>query len=285
MKIRRSFKVLKNLYRYRICSAYFCKKKMKKLFTIILIFSLTTAHACIEDWGKTGHRVTAEIATQYLNRKAKREIKKLLNGQSLATVSTFADNIKSDPAYRYLSPTHYVNIPFDKTYDTHPKNEKGDIIQAIDDAIIVLQSDTASREEKAFHLKMLVHYIGDLHQPLHTGLKEDKGGNDFQLRWFRNGTNLHSVWDSKMIDSYGMSYSELAMNMVPLSRKRYKIMTSGSHRDWLRDSREQVKDIYAHVEEGDKLGYAYMYKYTETMKNQLQKGGVRLAALLNDLLG
>ncbi|MGB5982767.1 MAG: S1/P1 nuclease [Nonlabens sp.] len=258
---------------------------MKKLFVIILLFSMVSVHATVDDWGKTGHRATAEIASQYLNKKARKAIKKLLDGQSLATVSTFADDIKSDSKYRYLSPTHYVNIPFDKTYDSHPKNEKGDIIQAIDDAINILQSDKASKEEKVFHLKMLVHYIGDLHQPLHTGLKEDKGGNDFQVRWFRDGTNLHSVWDSKIIDSYGMSYSELAVNMVPLSRKQYKKMSSGSHRDWLKDSREQVKDIYANVEEGDKLGYAYMYKYTETMKSQLQKGGVRLAALLNDLLG
>ncbi|WP_317043459.1 S1/P1 nuclease [Nonlabens spongiae] len=211
-----------------------------KLFIQALI-AFTISYSCVaEDWGKTGHRTTAAIATQHLTKKVKRNISKLLDGASLATVSTFADEIKSDSKYRSLGPTHYVNIPFEKTYDSHPKSEKGDIIVAIDKAIAILKSKTTSNEEKAFQLKMLVHYIGDLHQPLHVGLKVDKGGNDFQVRWFNKGTNLHSVWDTKMIESYGMSYSELAVNMVPLSRKRYKQIAAGTHRDWLKDSREQV---------------------------------------------
>ncbi|GAK93483.1 endonuclease [Nonlabens ulvanivorans] len=132
---------------------------------------------------------------------------------------------------------------------------------------------------------MLVHFIGDLHQPLHTGISEDKGGNDFQVRWYRDGTNLHRVWDSQMIESYGMSYSELAMNMPQLSKKERKTIASGTHRDWLEDSRIVVKDIYANTSVGEKLGYRYMYDYFDVLKGQLQKGGVRLAALLNEVLG
>ncbi len=257
-------------------------KKMKLSLQALIVFTFSFTSVA-EDWGKTGHRTTAAIATQHLTKKAKRNISRLLDGASLATVSTFADEIKSDSKYKSLGPTHYVNIPFDKTYDSHPKSEKGDIITAIDKAISILKSKTAGKEEKAFQLKLLVHYIGDLHQPLHVGLKEDKGGNDFQVRWFNKGTNLHSVWDTKMIESYGMSYSELAGNMVPLSRKRHKQIAAGTHRDWLTESREQVKAIYENVEKGDKLGYRYMYDYTDLMKEQLQKGGVRLAALLNDV--
>lgn len=256
-----------------------------KLFLQALIFLTFSLNCVAEDWGQTGHRTTAAISSQHLSKKAQRKINKLLDGASLATVSTFADEIKSDSKYRSLGPTHYVNIPFDETYDSHPKSEKGDIIVAIDKAISILESKTASKEEKAFQLKLLVHYIGDLHQPLHVGLKEDKGGNDFQVRWFNKGTNLHSVWDTKMIESYGMSYSELAGNVVPLSRKHYKELTAGTHRDWLADSRVQVKAIYENVEKGDKLGYRYMYDYTDVMKEQLQKGGVRLATLLNEIFG
>ena len=257
---------------------------MRIIFTYLFIFLFTTG-AFAYDWGKTGHRATGAVAEKYLSKKAKKAINKILDGESLALVSTYADDIKSDKAYRSYGPWHYVNVPFDKTYDTHTKNEKGDVIQGIDNCIAVLKSETATKEEKAFHLKLLVHLIGDLHQPLHTGIGEDKGGNDFQVRWYNDGTNLHRVWDSQMIESYGMSYSELADNMPSLSKEQHKVMASGTHREWMADSRILVKDIYANTEKGEKLGYRYMYDYFSTLKGQLQKGGVRLAALLNEILG
>ncbi|GAK89040.1 endonuclease [Nonlabens ulvanivorans] len=256
---------------------------MRFIITFLVFLVAFTAQA--DDWGKTGHRATGAIAEQYLNKKARKAIAQLLDGESLALVSTYADDIKSDTLYRAYGPQHYVNIPFDQTYDTHPHSEKGDIIQAIDHCIATLKSDTATKEEKAFQLRLLVHFIGDLHQPLHTGISEDKGGNDFQVRWYRDGTNLHRVWDSQMIESYGMSYSELAMNMPQLSKKERKTIANGTHRDWLEDSRIVVKDIYANTTVGQKLGYRYMYDYFDVLKGQLQKGGVRLAALLNEVLG
>ncbi|GAL76805.1 endonuclease [Nonlabens ulvanivorans] len=256
---------------------------MRFIITFLVFLVAFTAQA--DDWGKTGHRATGAIAEQYLNKKARKAIAQLLDGESLALVSTYADDIKSDTLYRAYGPQHYVNVPFDKTYDTHPHSEKGDIIQAIDHCIATLKSDTATKEEKAFQLRLLVHFIGDLHQPLHTGISEDKGGNDFQVRWYRDGTNLHRVWDTQMIESYGMSYSELAMNMPQLSKKERKTIASGTHRDWLEDSRIVVKDIYANTTVGQKLGYRYMYDYFDVLKGQLQKGGVRLAALLNEVLG
>lgn len=256
---------------------------MRFIITFLVFLVAFTAQA--DDWGKTGHRATGAIAEQYLNKKARKAIAQLLDGESLALVSTYADDIKSDTLYRAYGPQHYVNVPFDKTYDTHPHSEKGDIIHAIDHCIATLKSDTATKEEKAFQLRLLVHFIGDLHQPLHTGISEDKGGNDFQVRWYRDGTNLHRVWDTQMIESYGMSYSELAMNMPQLSKKERKAMASGTHRDWLEDSRIVVKDIYANTTVGQKLGYRYMYDYFDVLKGQLQKGGVRLAALLNEVLG
>ncbi len=237
------------------------------------------------DWGQTGHRTTGAIAQKYLSNKARKAIDNLLDGESLAFVSTYADEIKSDNAYRSYGPWHYVNVPFDKTYDTHPHSEKGDVIQGIDTCIVVLKSKTASKQEKAFHLRLLVHLVGDLHQPMHTGISEDKGGNDFQVRWYNDGTNLHSVWDTRMIESYGMSYTELASNMPQITKKQRKKIGSGTHRDWMEDSRNVVKQIYATTEKGDKLGYRYMYDNFSTVRSQLQKGGIRLAALLNEVLG
>lgn len=256
---------------------------MKTIVTLLVL--CITFNASAYDWGQTGHRTTGAIAEKHLSKKARKAIQELLDGESLSFVSTFGDEIKSYPEYREYGPQHYVNIPFDATYDTHPKSERGDVIAAIDTCIAVLQSKTATKEEKAFQLRMLVHFVGDLHQPLHTGIEDDKGGNDFQVRWFKDGTNLHSVWDTKLIEHYGMSYTELADNMPELSKKEYAAMAAGTHRDWLADSRIVVKEIYAKTTVGEDLSYRYFADFKETLFTQLQKGGVRLAALLNEILG
>jgi hypothetical protein len=237
------------------------------------------------DWGKTGHRVTGEIAEKYLSKKAKKELSKLLDGFSLAFVSNYGDEIKSDSKYRKYSPWHYVNFPFDSTYETHPKSDKGDLIVAINTCIEVLKNENSSKEDKVFHLKMLVHFMGDLHQPMHVGLAEDRGGNDFQVRWFNQGTNLHSVWDTKMIESYGMSYSEMAANEKSLSKQQVSEIQRGTILDWMYESRALCKDIYKGAEIGEKLSYKYSYDYMNTVRTQLQKSGIRLASILNDIFG
>jgi len=236
-----------------------------------------------EDWGRTGHRVTGEIAEKYLSKKAKRKIDALLKGESLAFVSTYADEIKSDTIYRPYGPWHYVNFPFGARYETHPKNDRGDIITAINKCVDILKDNTSNDESKAFHLRLLVHFIGDLHQPLHIGMAKDRGGNDFQVRWFDDGTNLHSVWDTKMIESYNMSYSELAANEDRLSDAQLKAIKKGSTTDWMYESRALCEKVYQNTKVGEKLGYRYMYEYLNIVRFQLQKGGIRLATLLNDI--
>jgi len=249
-------------------------------FTLFLsVFNLQAS----EDWGAVGHRTTGEIAEKHLTRKAKKAIDKLLNGQSLAFVSTYGDEIKSDELYRPYGPWHYVNFPFGTTYDESLKSEKGDLVAAIEACVEVLKNENASQADKVFHLKMLVHFIGDLHQPLHVGISEDRGGNKFQVKWFGGGTNLHSVWDTKIIESYNMSYSELASNTNRLSKGDQQAIESGNLLDWVADSRTLCESIYANTESGEKLGYKYMYDYVNVVRNQLQKGGIRLAVVLNDI--
>lgn len=247
----------------------------------VIVFS---GHSAEEDWGKTGHRAVGEIAEDHLTNKAKKAIEDLLNGHGLAYVANYADDIKSDPDYREYSPWHYVNIaPDQPEYNKTLASEEGDLVQAINKCIEVLKSKKASREQKQFYLKMLVHFIGDLHQPLHVGHASDKGGNDIQLQWFNHGTNLHRLWDSEMIDFYQMSYTELAENADVLSKSQVKNIQKGDLLDWVYESRELAEDIYGSVETGDHIGYKYMYEYMPTLLKQLQKGGIRLAEVLNEI--
>ncbi|PKP24931.1 MAG: S1/P1 Nuclease [Bacteroidetes bacterium HGW-Bacteroidetes-2] len=257
---------------------------MKKLHILLICFAISQyTFSASEDWGQTGHRVTAEVATKYLTNKAKKEINKLLNSMPLAVASTFADEIKSDPRYKKYTTWHYVNIPFDKTYEEIKKNKNGDILTGIEKCMSILKNKNASNEDKIFYLKMLVHFIGDLHQPMHLGLEEDKGGNDFQVRWFNEGTNLHRVWDSQMIESYAMTYTELSNALPKISKNEIQSLQEGSVLDWVKENRILTKKVYASTENGENLGYRYMYDHFNTVKLQLQKGGIRLAKILNEI--
>ena len=144
----------------------------KLLVILILIFN--TSLYGNDTWGKNGHRVIGEIATQNLTRQTLKVVNEILDGQSLALVSTWADEMKSNSEFDKYSPWHYVNIPLDKEYNQIEKNPKGDIIQSINKCIEVLEDKNSLKVDKSFHLKYLVHLVGDVHQPLHTGRYEDK---------------------------------------------------------------------------------------------------------------
>ncbi len=251
----------------------------KTLFLFLLIPMLGFTNY----WGKTGHRVTGHIAENHLTGKAKRALKDLLDGHSLAFVSTFADEIKADRTYSKFSAWHYVNYPLNMRYEDSVKSKFGDLITAIEECSSIVKDKNSSREDRVFYLKMLVHLIGDLHQPMHASRAEDKGGNDIQLQWFGEGTNLHRVWDKNLILSYGMTYTELANELNQVSRKERKKIQEGTIYDWVDESHTLCGELYESVKVGEKLGYQYGYKYNDVLFKQLQRGGLRLAKVLNDL--
>lgn len=255
---------------------------MRKAFLLLLLVPCLSFGNLL--WGKKGHRVTGHIAEKHLSRKAKKAIKELLDGHSLAFVSTYADEIKSDRSYSKYTPWHYVNYPLDATYNSSEKSEFGDIVQAIDHCVMVLKDEDASKEDKIFYLKMLVHFVGDLHQPLHAGRGEDRGGNDIQVQWFNDGTNLHRLWDTNLLESYGMSFYELGdeLNRSTTKKERKQLM-DGNVIGWVEESHVLAKDIYNSAQKGEKLRYEYSYNWNPILFEQLKKGGFRLAKVLNDI--
>ncbi len=256
-----------------------------KYLLIVLCFLTTFQVFSKDDWGKTGHRAVAEIANQYLSEKAKANIKLLLHGQSLAAASTYADEIKSDEQFDEFKSWHYANVPFDKTYLEADKNEDGDIVIGIQYCINVLKDSASDEDDKTFYLKMLIHLMGDMHQPLHFGLKEDLGANRFYVNWFGDNSNFHRVWDSEMIDSYGMSYSEMAINKTVLSPDEIQSYAKGKLIDWVEDTRQLTKKVYDSAEHRENLGYRYMYDWHDTLNLQIHKAGIRLAKVLNGIFG
>lgn len=255
-------------------------------FLFLFLFCYTTLTYGNAIWGKTGHRVTGYIAEKHLSKKAKKAIDALLDGQSLAFASTYADEIKSDRTYKSFSAWHYVNYPLGITYNQAEKSKYGDIVMAIDSCKSVLTNAKSSRADKVFYLKLLIHFIGDLHQPLHAGRAQDKGGNTLQVQWFKQGTNLHKLWDTNLIESYGMSAFELAQELDrSTSKKQRKALQEGGVLDWLEESHKQAEVIYKSAQVGEKLWYPYSYQYNPLLFSSLKKGGFRLAAILNQIFG
>lgn len=253
---------------------------MKNIVILLsLLIGFNTALA-FPSWGKTGHRAVGAIAQKHLSRKALKKVTKLLNGQSLAYVSIYADEIRSNPKYNDFAPWHYVNFDSGKKYGETPVNPKGDLIQGIKSCILKIRDTNTSKEDKQFYLKFLVHLIGDLHQPLHTGNAEDKGGNTIKVDWFKEHSNLHRVWDSNMINSYKMSYSELSKNTKQKTTADITKIKSGTLLDWVHESKALATKVYASATLDDKLSYTYMYHNFPIAEKQLQKAGIRLAHVL-----
>jgi hypothetical protein len=257
--------------------------KIKLLLLIPFLFFMKSSSDEAVFWGKNGHRATGKIAEKHLTRKAKRSIDKILKGQSLAFVATYADEIKSDKKYNKYYSWHYINMDLDQTYEQAEKNPKGDLVTGINTCIEILNDKNSSDDEKNFHLKMLVHFMGDLHQPMHIGRKEDKGGNSIQVEWFGKGSNLHRVWDTNMIDDWEMSYIELADNADDLSKIQIETIEKGTLIDWVNEVHVVTNEVYNSVEKGENLRYKYSYNHFGTVRTQLQKGGIRLAKVLNDI--
>lgn len=234
-------------------------------------------------WGATGHRVTGEIATQHLSKKAKKNLKKIMGEESLALASTWMDEIKSAPNTRHLNPWHYVSIPDGGTYEDSEKNPDGDVIWAIETIIDSIKNNALDIEVERDLVRMLVHLIGDIHQPLHVGRADDKGGNAVRVKWFGNASNLHRVWDSEMINGYKMSYTELSANLPAPSKEELKQWRNTGPREWAVESMSYREGIYNYP--GENLGYRYQYNHFETVKLRLVQAGIRIADILNEIYG
>ncbi len=250
-------------------------------FFILFLFGATSS---LWAWGQTGHRAVGQVAENHLTKKAKKNIKKLLGSEGLALVSTWMDEIKSDSTYDYANQWHWVTIPDGQTYAESEKNPKGDVVEAIERMKVILKSDTASDEHKVRALKFLVHLVGDIHQPLHVGRGDDRGGNSLKVKWFRSSSNLHRVWDSEMIDDKQLSYSELALAVDNATESEIKNWQQGSAADWAHEAMTYREQIY-NTKNPDYMSYEYMYLNWDLLQNQIEKGGIRLAGILNEIFG
>ena len=263
--------------------AYLPALNNSNMKTLVLILALTINTIAAFGWGQTGHRVTGWIADKYLDKKAKKELERILSGQSLAMASTWMDEIRSDSSFDYTSDWHWVTIQDGETYEASSKNKKGDVIQTLERLIKELKSKQLTANQEAEHIKMLIHLIGDIHQPLHVGGGNDRGGNDVKVMWFRVDSNLHRVWDTDMIDDTQLSYTEFAQSLESPDETTLKQWQKTTVRDWAKESMSYRKQVYD--TRNGKLGYEYSYYHLHIVRLRLLQAGVRLASVLNEIYG
>ena len=263
-------------------------KPVNKIFVLLLFFFALPFYSLA--WGVLGHRIVGQIADSYLTAKARAEIKKILGDESIAISANWADFVKSDSTYDYLSPWHYINfekgLSKDEVKAYLQKDTATDIYTKINTVVKQLKSKGLSLDQKRFYLKLLIHFVGDAHQPLHASGKETAGGNRVRVQWFNNPSNLHAVWDEALVNFQQLSYTEYAAAINHATLKQRQAWQKSSVSDWLTESYLISETLYPEITEKDqKLSYAYNFRHIKTLNEQLLKGGVRLAGLLNAIFG
>lgn len=258
------------------------KTKMKCLSIAVAgcLFS-SFVHA----WGQTGHRVTGEIAEQYLSPAAASQVATILPNESLAEASTWPDEMRSNPDDFWqdvAGPFHYVTVPAGKTYNEVGAPEQGDSVTALTRFRATLLDESASHEDKQLALRFIVHIIGDLHQPLHAGNGTDRGGNDVKVRFFGDDSNLHRVWDTALVEHQKLSYTEWTNWLVPkITTQEMEAWHSTDPSVWIGESTVLRDGLYP--EDANRMSWQYIYDHTPTIKQRLTQGGVRIALYLNEL--
>lgn len=250
---------------------------------VVTLVQTDTAQA----WGAEGHRIVAELAQRQLSPGARMAVAALLRDEpepSLAAVSLWPDQIRDEPRWRHTVPWHYLNLPdLDCALDLERDCPDGQcIFAAIDAQALILADAGAPRPERVAALKFVVHLVADVHQPMHAGLKGDRGGNDYQVNDRGEGSNLHRVWDTQMLARRGIDWRGYA---DALQAEPALAPPGHSPRDWALESCRAIGEHGLYPEAGAHIiDDIYLDRLRPLAERRLREAGERLARLLERAL-
>lgn len=248
---------------------------LRWLMAIVLAWVVApAAHA----WGPQGHQIIAALAWAQLAAPARAGVERLLAaepGATLVSVSTWADENRSPETAAW----HYVNFPRGQcAYDARRDCPDGQCVVAALDTQLALLASGAPGNQRLVALKWVVHLAGDVHQPLHAGHADDRGGNRYQLQAFGLGTNLHALWDSGLLQQVEESNARLTARLLRSTTHAGEL---GAMQAALESCRiVGMPGFYP----ARHLDAAYVARFTPVMKQRLALAGARLAAWLNQVL-
>ncbi|MGY2132380.1 S1/P1 nuclease [Hymenobacter sp. HD11105] len=261
---------------------------MRKLLLPLLLVFLSPLS--LWAWGTDGHRAIGKIAEQHLSRRAKSKVYQLLGTETMPLISTWPDEIRSYPEFKETAPWHYVNTPSGLNHDQYVQQLKAqtepNAYNALLTQLSILKDTSKSQAERLAALKFVVHIVGDVHQPLHAGHAEDKGGNDIKVKFRGRDTNLHSLWDSGLLDYQGLTYTEMATAYdAKLRGSVVRKLQAASPEQWLWESYQASNQLYQETPNNADIDYRYYPAHSVLMRQRIIDAGIRLAGVLNKALG
>lgn len=257
---------------------------LRRAATAFVISLLMASNAL--GWGQEGHRVVATIAEAHLTPKAREKVQEILGVDgSLAEVSTWVDEVR--PSRPQTAPWHYIDIPLNASaIDLARDCPDGDCVTAaISRFQVVLRDASSTPSAKNEALKFIVHFVADLHQPLHCEDNNDKGGNGLQVTFFDENANLHSVWDTLLIERINPDAVDYAAKLnATIKDSDIAAWEQGLVEDWALESHTVAQKVaYGMLPPRPKpdLGTDYFQTAAPAVGLQLQRAGIRLAYILN----
>jgi hypothetical protein len=261
----------------------------------VVLGMLATLAACPAlAWGPVGHRIAGDLAQQRLCPAARTNVKSLGAGESLAELGGWADQIRDEPEWRNSRPWHYMDLADLPTgaglaearaaIDKHAHPHEGDVLEALARYSKVLADPKTPRAERAEALRFVVHFVVDIHQPLHVGRPSDHGGNDVQVVFGKKGPmSLHHFWDTEVLPSRGPSAKmeqrlKADLAAVPIER------ANDPPAEWAAESLALRASVYGFRPAAHgpaTLDDAYVRSAQRIADERLVLAGARLAATLN----
>jgi hypothetical protein len=256
--------------------------------------------------------MVGRIAELNLSNDAKAAIAVLLPDPQLtashaisdSSLASFADHVRRNPnypQYKFLNDAHFVDIPVSPAFDGDPLTfcqEAKCVISAIEDFKVTLASKTLPKARRQEALAFLVHFVGDLHQPLHCATRNDRGGNGLHVTFLgtsgHHSMNLHSVWDDNLVKvsmpTPNAFTSGTKLNEAIKDEER-TAWQAGTTKDWAMESyglarkvSYQSRGMMLPTTGEPDLDQAYVDKAKPVVVSQIKKAGIRLAKVLNDAL-
>lgn len=254
------------------------------------LLALSCAAQCLA-WGADGHRIVGTIASSDLTPAAAAGVRDLLGEQTLADACVWADEIRSDPRYDWVAPLHYINVPIGATTLDMKRDANGgkQVVTAIATYRATLKDAGKSREERLLALRLLLHFVADIHQPFHVSYAKDKGGNALGVQAFGERSNMHRVWDSDLIrrrlkeTTGGWATMSADLRQAITDEQRAAWRKSGDAADWANESLAITRNLYIKAPDSRTgVDEAYWKLWMPTVNERLQTAGVRLAVVLNE---
>ena len=236
-------------------------------------------------WGAKGHRIIAQVAYDNLNKKARKQVDAVLGKHGMIYLASWADEIKSDTIYPNSHDWHYQDLDGGLTDSavvaklTDYPQEGGNMFRALDSLKNELKYHKDNHDALAFY----VHLYADRYCPMHVAHLDDKGGNAVKMKWFGQNTNLHSVWDAKIIDSKGFTYSEYAIYLQDRFGKMKKNVQKMTEHETLLSTYHLTDDIYTYQTSWNGNAYHYSYFWIDEMEWQMYISAIKLAQHLNQI--